>query len=322
MMDRVWLQVASSLAVVSAGAFVGQPASAVSFRVDNKVFVSAEKEPRSQSTTIFHEGLVYDFLDKPGEITIFDPGHHRFVLLDPAHRVKTEVSSDEVAALCDNLQSWAKRQADPLLRFMAEPRFEEGFDEAAGDLAFKSEWMTYRVAASPVASEAIGRQYREFSDWYTRLNARLNPGSKLPFARLEVNRVLDSRHVFPREVKLAVHAKKGGRPETLGPQRALARNPAEPSRPGSDSADRAIHGHLSAGRFRPVPEDDGAVEGERTAGLGLHPVDARSLVASRGLGRRYRLVETEASGVGRHRRTTACSVAESRTSTSYQPVIP
>jgi hypothetical protein len=175
--------------------------------VDNKVFVGEEKEPRSQSTTLFHQGLVYDFLDKPMEITVFDLEHHRFVLLDPARRVKTELSTDEVAALCENLRAWAKRQTDPLLRFMAEPRFEQGFDEAAGEIVFQSEWMTYRVATVPAPSEAAARQYREFSDWYVRFNAGVNPGSKLPFARLGVNQVLERRQEFPREVKLSIRPK-------------------------------------------------------------------------------------------------------------------
>jgi hypothetical protein len=139
--------------------------------------------------------------------------------LDPTRRVKTELSTDEVAALCENLRTWAKRQTDPFLRFMADPRFEQGFDEAGGEIVFKSEWMTYRVTTAPAPSEAVARQYREFSDWYTRLNARLNPGSKLPFARLAVNQALERRRELPREVKLAIRPKKG----QLG-QKHLARS--------------------------------------------------------------------------------------------------
>lgn len=221
MFARICFQVAATALVVSvAGAFAASPTGqAESFRLDNKVFVHSEKEPRSESTTIFYEGLAYDFLDKPAEIIVCDVPHRRFVLLDPARRVKTEVSTDEVAALCENLYRWAQRQTDPLLRFMANPKFEEEFDEAAGELVFKSPWMTYRVATAPAESEAIGRQYREFSDWSTRLNARLNPGSRLPFARLEVNQVLEKRQELPREVKLAIQAKKG-----LPSQKHLARS--------------------------------------------------------------------------------------------------
>ena len=184
-------------------------AGAEALRVENKVFVNDDKEPRSQSTTIFSEGLIYDFLDKPAEITVFDLEHHRFILLDPTRRVRTELSTDEVAALCENLRTWAKRQTDPFLQFMAAPRFEQEQDEAAGEIAFASPWMTYRVATTPAPSEAVARQYREFSDWYTRLNARLNPGSKLPFARLEVNQVLERRREIPREVKLTIQRKRG-----------------------------------------------------------------------------------------------------------------
>ncbi len=41
------------------------------------------------------------------------------------------------------------------------------------------------------------------------MNVQLNPGSKLPFARLEVNRGLDRRRAFPREVKLTVQPRGG-----------------------------------------------------------------------------------------------------------------
>ncbi len=51
---------------------------------------------------------------------------------------------------------------------MADPRLEEGFDEATGESVFQSKWLTYRIAATPGVSEAVAQQYREFSDWSAR----------------------------------------------------------------------------------------------------------------------------------------------------------
>lgn len=183
--------------------------AAEEFRVENKVYVGSEKEPRSESTTIFYQGLVYDYLKEPAEVTVFDAPHRRFVLLDTSRRLKTELSADEVAALNHNLRDWAAGQADPYLQFLAAPKFEEQFDEPSATLTLTSPWVSYRVVTEVPDNPAIARQYREFSDWYTLLNTRLNPGSKLPFARLSLNESLDKRGRIPKEVSLTMRSKRG-----------------------------------------------------------------------------------------------------------------
>jgi len=183
------------------------PARGEDFRVENKVFVGGDSEPKIQSSTIFYEGVVYDFLEKPREITVFDKARKRFVLLDPARRLRTDVSTDEVEALNHNLKVWAVSQRDATVRFLGNPKFEESVDAKTGALVFDSPWVTYRVAAEPAASEEIARQYREFSDWYIQLNARLHPGYKQTFARLIVNEALEKRKAVPREVHLTIKSK-------------------------------------------------------------------------------------------------------------------
>ncbi len=146
-----WCLVAGGLAAIvaiAAATMRGPAEGTAGFRVDNWVFVGDEQRPQSQSVTVFHDGRVYDFLtepdeitvfdkltplqhgdgplDKPAEITIFDPGHHRFVLLDPAHRVMTEVDSDGLAALCAKLQGWAKGQTDPEAAIHGRPAVGRG----------------------------------------------------------------------------------------------------------------------------------------------------------------------------------------------------
>jgi hypothetical protein len=209
-MNRIMVQRQACLvaAIVFVGV-MGEPALAEEFRVENKIYVGAEKEPRTESTTIFHEGLVYDYLQRPAEVTVFDKGRRRFVLLDPNRRVKTEISADEISALTKNLHDWAASQSDPYLQFLANPKLDEAFDEATGELRFTSPWLTYRVVMSDPQSETVVRQYREFSDWYTLLNTRINPGSRLPFARLIVNEALEKHSQLPKEVHLTMRAKRG-----------------------------------------------------------------------------------------------------------------
>jgi len=179
------------------------------FRIENKIFVDGQKEPRIQSTTIFHAGVVYDYLTDPTEVTVFDAEHGRFVLLDLTRRIKTELTTDRVLDFCERLKHWAQEQPDPFLKFLGDPHFDEQSDESDSQLTFVSPCMTYRVTAVDAQSEAVARQYREFSDWYCRLNTFLNPGARPPFARMAVNAALAKRQQLPREVHLTIQPGDG-----------------------------------------------------------------------------------------------------------------
>ncbi|MFH1267857.1 MAG: hypothetical protein ABIK89_19240 [Planctomycetota bacterium] len=196
-------------AILAAGLCVcGGAAAEEDFRIENKVFVDDEKEPRIQSTTIFHEGVVYDYLADPAEVTVFDARHRRFVLLDLTRRIKTELTTERVVDFSQRLKEWAEGQSDEFLQFLANPQFEEEFDESTQELNFTSPWMTYRMTTIGTESEEISGQYREFADWYCRLNTVLNPGARPPFARMKVNAALLERQQFPREVELTIQPKE------------------------------------------------------------------------------------------------------------------
>jgi len=183
------------------------PRAEEGFRVESKVFFGSDKEPKTESTTIFCRGLVYDYLKSPAETIVLDAARGRFVLLDRERRVRTEVTTQEVLGLCENLRKWAAMQTDSYLKFLAAPTFEEQPDERTGELVFQSPWLTYRVTTADAESESVVRQYREFCDWYARLNARLNPGYKLVFARLAINEAICKHGQVPREITLALPRK-------------------------------------------------------------------------------------------------------------------
>ena len=110
------------------------PALGDSFRIENEVFVENETEPRTQSTTIFYEDLVYDFLKDPQEITVFDPAAGRIVLLDPVQKIRTELSARDLGLVSEQLRAWAADQPDGFLRFSASPDFKEDYDPSTGGL--------------------------------------------------------------------------------------------------------------------------------------------------------------------------------------------
>ncbi len=209
MCSRIPKSVLTVVAIL--GVFGGPSSSLVAeegFRVENKVFLGTDKEPKAESTTIFCQGVIYDYLRNPSETIVLDPARGRFVLLDPNRRVRTELTTQEVMALNDNLRQWAATQTDAFVKFLGAPKFEEQSDERAGEVTFQSPWMTYRVATVDAESDAIARQYRDFTDWYARLNTRLNPGYKFVFARLALNEAIQKRRQLPREITLTVQPKK------------------------------------------------------------------------------------------------------------------
>lgn len=206
----VWAVVGS---LVACGAALGED-----FRVENAIYVGGEKEPCVESTTIFCSGIVYDYLKSPAEQTVFDRSNGRFVLLDLARRLKTEIPVDKVTSLCQHLKTWASSQRDPLLRFLASPRFEESFDPSTGKLTLSSESVEYSSTTAALESLEISRDYREFSDWYCQLNTLLNPGSRPPFARMALNEALEKHQRFPFQVELVL------RPEGFPPKRLVIRS--------------------------------------------------------------------------------------------------
>jgi hypothetical protein len=189
--------------LLACGALTGA-ARGEDFRIESKVYAGKDKQPVSQSTTLFRAGIVYDYLAEPPRVAVFDKARGRFILLDTQRRLKTEVKTDEVTAFTKGLQELTSRGSDAFLKFQANPIFEPQLDEKTGELVLSSQSMTYRLETIKAQSDEAAQQYREFSDWYTRLNAMINPGINPPFARLAVNDELARRGLIASEVSLTV----------------------------------------------------------------------------------------------------------------------
>jgi len=196
-----------------------QVAAAKDFRVENWVFFGDSKEADFHGTTIFHKGVVYDYLDDPAEVIVFDKAAERFVLLDTKRRVRAELTTEYVASFTEQLQRSARDHDDPFVRFSAAPKFDEQYDDKTGELTLSSPRMTYRLRLREVGDKVIASQYREFADWYSRLNSVINPGAKPPSARLLVNAALERYKAFAREVHLTLTPKK-----TFPPKRVAVRS--------------------------------------------------------------------------------------------------
>ncbi|HTU27209.1 MAG TPA: hypothetical protein VMF30_17510, partial [Pirellulales bacterium] len=93
------------------------------FRIESRVFAGKEPKPVSENTTLFHIGIVYDFIpDK--SIAVFDKPRGRFLLLDRQRKIKAEVTVEQLQTFCDRLQKMAAADNNAFVRFVAEPLFD------------------------------------------------------------------------------------------------------------------------------------------------------------------------------------------------------
>jgi hypothetical protein len=188
-------------------------------------------------------------MSEPSEVTIFDKSTGHFILLNMATQEQTVLSTAEVNAFTEKLKQLANKQKDPLNKFFADPSFEELFDADKGELSLISHWVTYRIVTEIPKNQAVVAQYREFSDWYTRLNAILNPGSRPPTARLQVNDALARHQVVAREVNLTMTLVKNN-----VPQKTVLRSEHDlmPTITPSD-LEQIQHAREARGKFKMVP---------------------------------------------------------------------
>jgi hypothetical protein len=216
------------------------------FRVESKVFTEKATQPSSENLTLFvinsgnqYQNLAYDFLSSPSEITVIDTrGQHtlrkeagryvasavedvRITLLDPTRKLRTELNLGDLQKFSEQLRSRAARQANPLLKFAADPKFSESSEQNdAGEtcMRFTSPLLTYRVwLTSDVPENADFDRYFDFCDFSAQLNSMMHPGTLPPFPRMKVDadlRLKAGRPPARVEVTISDDA-KGGKPIAL-----------------------------------------------------------------------------------------------------------
>jgi hypothetical protein len=204
---RTLIPAAVTLAILITICSLGglQIASAEDFRIETKVYAGDDEKPVSETTTLFIDGVVYDFLAEPEQTCVFrkpgggKPG--RFILLDPERRLRTELTTPQLAGAMEKLRTWAAQQKDPFLRFAANPDFEESFEAESGKLVLSSHFESYTVETTPAEEPDALADYREFLDWYTQLNTLMDAGPP-PEPRLRLNSALARHRVIPVKVEL------------------------------------------------------------------------------------------------------------------------
>lgn len=219
---------------------VRQAPAAEEFRVASKVFSGKDDTATSDSLTLFADDRAYDFLTSPNEITVFDFPRDRIVLLDPNRRLRTELTTEKLNEFTDQLRARAYRQTEALLKFSANPKFDESRDDEWRQ--FASPQMTYRVHPIKPEHPDIARDYRKFCDWSARVNAMIRPGAIPPFPRLAVNAALERDGEIPESVELSLAAQNRlvGKPTVLHSEHEMTMRLLPADRKKIDEAGRYL----------------------------------------------------------------------------------
>jgi len=202
-------QISRVAVVVSLALFlVAAPVRADEFRIVSKVYVGEEPAPVSETITLFDGETVYDFIASPARTAVFrkpmGASEGRFILLDPARQVRTELSTDQLQKFTTGLKAWSIGQDDPLLKFCGNVMFSETWDARTSELRLTSPVIQYHLVTEPMPNRQASLQYREFTDWYARIGALLQPGGLPPFPRLAVNESLSKYQVMPKQVRVTI----------------------------------------------------------------------------------------------------------------------
>lgn len=196
------------------------PLAAQDLRVTTTVTDRSQpNKPRvlSTSLTLFHAGLVYDYMTEVGEVVVFEPQRHRFMVLNRDFAA-TEVSFTEVnrflevaAAESDTYLTQLRQDASPgatqsahAIRFQFAPQFREAFQDGNGVLAMTGDPMSYQVKTEKSRVPESVTQYLDYADWTARLNYVLHPQATFPAPRLMLNQSLRKHGRLPTQVELVL----------------------------------------------------------------------------------------------------------------------
>lgn len=210
------------LAVAVCALFPAQVTRGQDLRVYTSVVnVSHEGESPtilSSSLTLFHAGKVYDYMEEIGEVVIYEPSHHRFIILGKDFSA-TEVPFAELNHFLEAAQQESVKYIRELasknseenarlaatIRFQLQPDFQKNFLEESQTLQFRGSSMNYDVRTGAAPSPEVVNRYLDYADWAARLNYVLHPHSAFPAPRLSLNEALRKRKLLPVQVDRTTH---------------------------------------------------------------------------------------------------------------------
>jgi hypothetical protein len=215
-MAAICFRASCSLAAVALClVFVASEASAADWKIETRVYDGESTKPSVATTTYFHDGVYYDVLGEPAEVTILDPAAKKLSLVDMNRRWRTEINTDDLAKLAERFRAAAERsRTDARLRFAAAGDYETRYDDGTRELTLGGPSLVYRVTCETPRDANGAEACREFSDWCARLNS-VQPGRMPARIRLTVNDAVSRRGAVPSVVRLKLGASGEANATTL-----------------------------------------------------------------------------------------------------------
>ena len=142
MMARFFSSMAACVVLLST---FSAPAADV-FRMETDIFVGGRQEPLVQYLTLFTERIVYDFrVTKPEEVTVYDLEGNRVVLIDPARKWKSTLTTEEVLQFTAALKSHIE-PSNQVFYAATVPNFELSEDEKERRVTLANKFITAAIA--------------------------------------------------------------------------------------------------------------------------------------------------------------------------------
>lgn len=169
-----------------------------------------------RSLMLFHAGKVYDYIEPAREVTVFEPVHKRFTVLNARRQLSTELTQDEIRQFLGLAEEEAtkrieslseeatpaSRKALEILRFQFQPDFAVNGDEAKFHLTMTGDNCQYTVDGFQPPSADVLERYLHVADWMAQFNSVLHPQSLFPAPRMKLNQELRKREMLPLTVVL------------------------------------------------------------------------------------------------------------------------
>jgi len=178
------------------------------FRIETDVFEEGQDKPFSRNLTLFKDGVGYDFPRSSPIVTLVDPRQNRIIVFDTARSLRTLVDIDrlreftQIANQATKTGTTEERRA--LRAIIAEA---DSVRHGENDVTVGGATMKYKATLQRAPSADYAKTYAEFASALALFNAaqqnlltKAQGANKLPFARLKLNEVVQSKNAIPREI--------------------------------------------------------------------------------------------------------------------------
>ncbi len=169
-----------------------------------------------RSLMLFHAGKIYDYIEPAREVTVYEPAHRRFTILNWRRQLYSELTHDEIRqflglaedeaqkrlASLPDVSSATARKSLEVLRFQFQPDFASNFDVNKQQLTLTADNFQYVVDGFRPETPEVVEKYLQVADWMAQFNSVLHPQSLFPAPRLKLNEELRTQGMLPLTINL------------------------------------------------------------------------------------------------------------------------